>query len=564
MRTRSEIWKNQQGAVAPFVAIMLLLLVVIVALVVDIGHVINAKNQLQQAVDASALAGAGQLNSLSDAADRAVAAANTIIIENDVLRRDVDLGSENVVVTLGYWDTDALGEPFEDRWSPGETPYNAVHVQADVVVDYFFPIRRDSATVPVDALAVQDRTDLTLPLALISCIPPTGPQAGELNVCGIKTYDFDSNENTAGWTALTLSANGGASQQDIAPLFDADGSVLFNQIVTQLNETAVATPSPPWNEAYIGCEGNVGETINCGLGGDFDTYSTLGDPLTRYTSSGLPRYITTSMDELHGFADILSQDGNLFPKEGVDFQAQLASLYNGVDRPFGDNRFMVIDGEEQLINYVNDKYDFNRNGITNEKVYVPNFNRSLDYAGYPPVGATTGAMSTVMDKLLDLITPAGKKKKDIQFSNANTDANPPFDSASSGGEGDTLLFTVPVIFAGLCGGFDPKSIDGNPAQEGGELHYVGLANFLITRIWKGGDCYECTDPVVLNSTGSGLTCNDVTGEGPTDHIPSLLNGNSYACPVSLPTGPIAFEGLIRPPGFGAGPTGVRAVTYLVE
>ncbi len=172
-------------------------------------------------------------------------------------------------------------------------------------------------------------------------------------------------------------------------------------------------------------------------------------------------------------------------------------------------------------------------------------------------------MTTVMDKLLEKVTPPVKLKKDIQFSAAQTAVNPPLDGdhiATSGARGETLLFTIPVIFAGACGGFDPSSFDTSNAevQEDNELHYVGLANFLVTRIWKGGDCYECRDPVMLAPSAQTLGCNLL------EHSPSLLNDDSYACPVPYQGGAIAFEGLIRPPGLGGGPTGVRTVTYLVE
>jgi len=172
----------------------------------------------------------------------------------------------------------------------------------------------------------------------------------------------------------------------------------------------------------------------------------------------------------------------------------------------------------------------------------------------------------VMDTLLEMVTPPFKQKKDIQFSASLTKEYPPFDDdhvASSGAQGETLLFTIPVIFAGACGGFDPSSIDSSTAQvqEDNELHYVGLANFLVTRIWKGGDCYECRDAVTLSASLPGsMPCSlsDLLA-----HEPELLNGTAYACPVKGGA-PIAFEGLVRPPGYGEGPLGVRVVVYLVE
>jgi Flp pilus assembly protein TadG len=53
--------KDQQGAVAVMVAVVLIVLVGMTALVLDIGHALVARNQLQNASDAAALAGARAL-----------------------------------------------------------------------------------------------------------------------------------------------------------------------------------------------------------------------------------------------------------------------------------------------------------------------------------------------------------------------------------------------------------------------------------------------------------------------------------------------------------------------
>src|SRR5690349_18062863 len=53
--------KDQQGAVAVMVAVFLVVLAGMTALVLDIGHALVARNQLQNASDAAALAGARAL-----------------------------------------------------------------------------------------------------------------------------------------------------------------------------------------------------------------------------------------------------------------------------------------------------------------------------------------------------------------------------------------------------------------------------------------------------------------------------------------------------------------------
>ena len=53
--------KNQRGATLIFVAICIFMIIALTALAVDIGHLVVTKNELQNAADAGALAGARYL-----------------------------------------------------------------------------------------------------------------------------------------------------------------------------------------------------------------------------------------------------------------------------------------------------------------------------------------------------------------------------------------------------------------------------------------------------------------------------------------------------------------------
>ncbi|NIQ93210.1 MAG: hypothetical protein GWO11_02390, partial [Desulfuromonadales bacterium] len=227
--------QEQRGAFAPFVGILIVVLILIVGLVVDLGHIHNVRVELQRAVDAAALAGAGQLLGDDEQQARAIAAAEATAEENDVDNEKVSVTADNVVTTVGFWDTEALGDPPGTRFAAGGTPVNAVRVEATRTVEHFFFVLIPGLTstdVSANAIAVNDREQLTIPLAVISCIPSTGPQQGEINLCGVYTYTFESQvENSAGWTSLTIGGQGGSSQQEIAALFsDPDGLALFNEI----------------------------------------------------------------------------------------------------------------------------------------------------------------------------------------------------------------------------------------------------------------------------------------------------------------------------------------------
>ena len=88
--------QHQRGAVAIIVAICLTLLLGMVGLVLDLGHLYVAKTELQNAADAAALSGAKELDGTADGVSRAKAAACEVGGMNEY-----DLSSMPVADTTG-------------------------------------------------------------------------------------------------------------------------------------------------------------------------------------------------------------------------------------------------------------------------------------------------------------------------------------------------------------------------------------------------------------------------------------------------------------------------------
>jgi Flp pilus assembly protein TadG len=103
------------GATAPVAALALLVLVGIAALAYDLGRAYNLQSELQNAVDAAALAGASQLDNESGARARAIDAAAGSLVQNDqtfatdeqgpLVQVDGRAVTENVDVT--FWEDKA-------------------------------------------------------------------------------------------------------------------------------------------------------------------------------------------------------------------------------------------------------------------------------------------------------------------------------------------------------------------------------------------------------------------------------------------------------------------------
>ena len=82
-RARDQAWqRNEAGAIAIYVALMLPFLVGLALLVVDGGRLFNLDTSLQNNVDALALAGAAELDKRPDSRTRAAAAMQAFITSN--------------------------------------------------------------------------------------------------------------------------------------------------------------------------------------------------------------------------------------------------------------------------------------------------------------------------------------------------------------------------------------------------------------------------------------------------------------------------------------------------
>jgi Flp pilus assembly protein TadG len=120
MRDLPELLNNSRGAVAVMVALMLTVLLAMGAAAIDIGHALVARNELQNAADAAALAGARALGIVYEgmsstsmgtyiltagARSTIVAAAQTTGAQNSAAGVNVTVNSADIQV--GLWNSTA-------------------------------------------------------------------------------------------------------------------------------------------------------------------------------------------------------------------------------------------------------------------------------------------------------------------------------------------------------------------------------------------------------------------------------------------------------------------------
>jgi hypothetical protein len=205
---------------------------------------------------------------------------------------------------------------------------------------------------------------------------------------------------------------------------------------------------------------------------------------------------------------------------------------------------------------IDDRFDRYIPTVNGPNAYMPDFKQPLLEAGYPQVWLIEGVTETLSQ--FTKVVANG----DI-FKSLFRKVNEPFDlasSATSGGEGETVRLTVPIIFTGKC----------NEAQYNSPGIYVGLADLLLTRMWdQGGNACFYNG---VNSVDISMSCPPPPGKlgkfGPRRQdyqLPSLSGGGQTGQILSARGfSNKAFEGLIRVPNMGAElEAGIKRI-YLVE
>ncbi|MFT5034854.1 MAG: hypothetical protein ACI87L_000692 [Litorivivens sp.] len=130
MNKKTVAWRRQQGSYVVIFAGLVLTLTGFAVLAVDVGRIFIVRNELQNAADAAALAGAncltrqsesGTTNCLSAMAtslnwDRAAAKAQAQLNQNQADNRSISSTDAGHVIDVGYWDL------FNKRPSGGTLP----------------------------------------------------------------------------------------------------------------------------------------------------------------------------------------------------------------------------------------------------------------------------------------------------------------------------------------------------------------------------------------------------------------------------------------------------------
>lgn len=150
-----SIVQQEEGSILVFSVIALISLLLFASMAIDVGCILTARNQIQSAVDAAALAGsAGLTVNQSEAIQRAITTAGN----NTVIKQSLGIGAGNISFPTSY----------------------QVQVQASQDVNLYFAkiIGKNTATVSATAIA-ELRTIVGTPGARPWAVPDEGWSRGE-------------------------------------------------------------------------------------------------------------------------------------------------------------------------------------------------------------------------------------------------------------------------------------------------------------------------------------------------------------------------------------------------
>ena len=213
---------SQRGAIAVLVAILLVVIGAMAALAVNVGHLMGARNQLQNAVDSAALAGAMSLDGQTDGLALARAQAVNFgdryaIYKESTVALDANAGNGSAGdVVLGRWNFAIANHSLAFTAADGATlprDINAVLVRTGREASRGNPLPvflsaflgQQQANVRAEAVAVGGGPCIgcALPIAFPMCL--IAQPDGTLN-CGVQLRLSNANDDTVGLTSLSSTA----------------------------------------------------------------------------------------------------------------------------------------------------------------------------------------------------------------------------------------------------------------------------------------------------------------------------------------------------------------------
>jgi Flp pilus assembly protein TadG len=586
-----ESFKQSKGAVAPLVAIMLILIVVCVALVVDLGHIHNVKVQLQRAADAAALAGAQELSGLTGASANArnvavaTALANSVdqdqvVIDPDAIVNPSFNGQAIVAVQPIRWDPNIVdpdtgtNQTTNDRITPLPVAQydtaNGLWVTAQRDVDHVFFFFTGNTQVTADAIAVATPEVPVLPLAIVTCIPAeqlleNPGSLPDMTVCGISAYSFDPDpEDTAAWTSLTLGANANAiaSYMNTETGRETFNSIIFGKGIGNFgleNETVAPVPSP-FSPTFQGCPDYLtpfpnGTNIPCGLGRidekDLATQEEFilslppipnidpafggrapgFDPLTDYGKLGdgaLPRWYNLNGDD--GDFDNDDHFTRVWSQDGILIRKEDAD----------ENLEPLADYLARLATLANCPVgDLTCRPYGDDRFLNDNFIIEPSNPVANDLEEALGIEPDYWPDFLEVMKHAGYPKVGVINGDAAVVLSA-FVENEMVTDGTNLICSDNGPFpAGekslrvnapviFAGACESWTAIANASSEH-ELRYIGMSKLLLTRVWKSNsERYDCGDDSEVVQLHGGLGCSA------SDFDPGLRSGIYFSLPAESP------------------------------
>lgn len=226
---------SERGATFVFVAVMLVVLIGFAALVIDIGKLYKTRNELQNASDSAAHAGATALDGTAQGIAVARERAKEYALLNNATGSAVAISDDDI--DFGHWDV-ATGTFTSLGPEPSDpAAVNAVRVidrregATSVTLDLATLLGHPRANVHSDAIAIAGgpMSECGFPLVVPDCSLNQALEDGSCSHC--MQYQ-DNNTDNAGWTSFDQGSVGGPTITALikSACFDASGNVAVDPV----------------------------------------------------------------------------------------------------------------------------------------------------------------------------------------------------------------------------------------------------------------------------------------------------------------------------------------------
>lgn len=347
--------QRQRGAVAIIVGICIVVLIGMIGLVVDLGHMFVTKTELQNAADSCALAAARELDGGADGLVRAENAGITVGGKNNTALQStpVTIGPENITFSVSL--SPNSGYLTRASGAPTNSQYVMCTLNRTGIAMWFMQVLGfGDQTVAAQAVATLAPSQTTCAIPIGLCQQGSTPAPFGFNLGYWYSGKFDSSTpgGTGSYNWLDFSPNAGGGANELKDLLKGSGQCELPPVGALVGQQGqISGLSDAWNSRF-GIYKNGGQYNLTTAPPDFTGLAYTNSDMSFATSITWPNtepenaYSGTDSDSSNGVTlNYLAGQNARVPYQGTD-PADIGNAYHpstsAEHAQYGANRRIAI------------------------------------------------------------------------------------------------------------------------------------------------------------------------------------------------------------------------------